>query len=110
MNKRLCLSTAALTLLSPFAAFADDPTGPTVWDGFSGWLAPDWSRDFSATLGVKIWINEWSRDSFISQPAFGPDGELVSRNRYRTGLTRVRDQARTDPSAQRQIQVAVRDR
>jgi len=63
------LSTAALTLLSPFAAFADDPTGPTVWDGFSGWLSPDWSRDFSATLGVKVWINEWSRDSFISQPA-----------------------------------------
>ena len=67
MNKRLCLSTAALTLLSPFVAFADDPTGPTVWDGFSGWLSPDWSRDFSATLGVKVWINEWSRDSFVGQ-------------------------------------------
>ncbi|MGH8478418.1 MAG: hypothetical protein ACREXK_02295 [Gammaproteobacteria bacterium] len=69
MNKRLCLSTAALTLLIPIAAFADEPTGPTVWDGFSGWLSPDWDRDFSATLGVKVWINEWSRDSFISQRA-----------------------------------------
>jgi hypothetical protein len=78
VNKRLCLSTAALTLLSPLAAFADEPTGPTVWDGFSGWLSPDWSRDFSATLGVKVWINEWSRDSFISQPAFGPSGDVVS--------------------------------
>ena len=66
VNKRLCLSTAALTLLSPFAAFADEPTGPTVLDGFSGWLSPDWSRDFSATVGVKIWINDWQRDSFLS--------------------------------------------
>jgi len=66
VNKRLCLSTAALTLLSPVAAFADEPTGPTVWDGFSGWLSPDWSRDFSATVGVKIWINDWQRDSFLS--------------------------------------------
>jgi len=68
------LSTAALTLLSPFAAFADEPTGPTVWDGFSGWLSPDWSRDFSATLGVKVWVNEWSRDSFITQGALGSLG------------------------------------
>ena len=68
VKKKLCLSTAALTLLSPFAAFADDPTGPTVWDGFSGFLSPDWSRDFSATVGVKIWINDWQRDSFITSP------------------------------------------
>jgi len=77
VNKRLCLSTAVLTLLGPVAAFADEPTGPTVWDGFSGWLSPDWSRDFSATLGVKVWVNEWSRDSFISQSAertFDRDG------------------------------------
>jgi len=73
VNKKLRLSTAALTLLSPFAAFADDPTGPTVWDGFSGWLSPDWSRDFSATLGVKVWLNEWSRDSFIKEGALGQD-------------------------------------
>lgn len=65
MNKKLRLSTAALTLLSPFAAFADEPTGPTIWDGFSGFLSPDWSRDFSATVGVKIWINDWQRDSFL---------------------------------------------
>jgi hypothetical protein len=66
VNKRLCLSTAALTLLSPFAAFADEPTGPTIWDGFSGFFSPDWSQDFSATVGVKIWINDWQRDSFLS--------------------------------------------
>jgi hypothetical protein len=66
VKTKLCLSTAALTLLSPFAAFADEPTGPTVWDGFSGWLSPDWSRDFSATVGVKIWINDWQRDSFFT--------------------------------------------
>ena len=74
VNKKLCLSTAALTLLSPFAAFADDPTGPTVLDGFSGFLSPDWDRDFSATLGVKVWLNEWSRDSFISEFALGDAG------------------------------------
>jgi hypothetical protein len=78
VNKRLCLSTAALTLLSPLAAFADEPTGPTVWDGFSGWLSPDWSRDFSATLGVKVWVNEWSRDSFISEGALGVAGDGVA--------------------------------
>jgi len=78
VNKKLCLSTAALTLLSPFAAFADDPTGPTVWDGFSGWLSPDWSQDFSATLGVKIWLNEWSRDSFITQTAIGFDNSIFT--------------------------------
>lgn len=74
VNKKLCLSTAALTLLSPFATFADDPTGPTVWDGFSGFLSPEWDRDFSATLGVKVWLNEWSRDSFISEFALGDAG------------------------------------
>jgi len=77
VNKKLCLSTAALTLLSPFAAVADDPTGPTVWDGFSGFLSPDWDRDFSATLGVKVWVNEWSRDSFISQ-TFSLDDDIVT--------------------------------
>ena len=77
VNKKLCLSTAVLTLLSPFAAFADDPTGPTVWDGFSGFLSPDWSQDFSATLGVKVWVNEWSRDSFIDATV-GLDGDSVT--------------------------------
>ena len=57
-----------MTLLSPFATFAEDPTGPTVWDGFSDFLSPDWSRDFSATVGVKIWINDWQRDSFLFTP------------------------------------------
>jgi len=76
VNKRLCLSTAALTLLSPFAALADEPTGPTVLDGFSGWLSPDWSRDFSATVGVKIWINDWQRDSFLSSGIVTDDIEV----------------------------------
>jgi hypothetical protein len=78
VNKRLCLSTAALTLLSPFAALADEPTGPTVLDGFSGWLSPDWSRDFSATVGVKIWINDWQRDSFLSSGVITPAIEVRS--------------------------------
>ena len=78
VRKKLCLSTAALTLLSPFAAFADDPTGPTVWDGFSGWLSPDWSQDFSATVGVKVWVNEWSRDLFLSQRISLSDSTIVT--------------------------------
>ena len=114
VNKKLCLSTAALTLLSPFAAFADDPTGPTVWDGFSGFLSPDWSRDFSATVGVKVWINDWQRDSFISE---------LQLRRCRCGGTPVvvllSDTApdNKNPTSSRsrslnlaQIQVAVRDR
>ncbi|MGH8587294.1 MAG: hypothetical protein ACREWE_14305, partial [Gammaproteobacteria bacterium] len=87
MNKTLRLSTAALTLLSPFAAFADEPTGPTVWDGFSGWLSPDWSQDFSATVGVKIWISDWQRDSFLSAALVTPgttaapgDVDVISRD------------------------------
>lgn len=80
MKTKLSLSTAALTLLSPLAAFADEPTGPTVLDGFSGWLSPDWSRDFSATVGVKIWINDWQRDSFLSSGiAIGSDEAPVVR-------------------------------
>ncbi len=36
-------------------------------DGFSGFLSPDWERDFSVTLGTKVWLNEWSRErQFIS--------------------------------------------
>jgi hypothetical protein len=67
VNKNLCLSTAVLTLLSPLAAVGDESTGPTIWDGFSGFLSPDWDRDFSATLGVKIWVNDWTRGrAFIS--------------------------------------------
>ncbi|MGH8589114.1 MAG: hypothetical protein ACREXX_07180 [Gammaproteobacteria bacterium] len=67
-----------MTLLSPFAAFADDPTGPTVWDGFSGFLSPDWSRDFSATVGVKIWINDWERATFLSSGIDTPSIETFS--------------------------------
>ncbi|MGQ0592051.1 MAG: hypothetical protein ACT4QB_05210 [Gammaproteobacteria bacterium] len=80
MNKKLRLGTAALTLLSPFAAFADEPTGPTVWDGFSGFLSPDWSRDFSATVGVKIWINDWQRDSFLLNSIVTDDVLVISRD------------------------------
>jgi len=86
VNKRLCLSAAVLTLLSPFAAFADEPTGPTVWDGFSGWLSPDWSQDFSATVGVKIWISDWQRDSFLPSSIVTPGttpapGDVVVQSR-----------------------------
>lgn len=29
-------------------------------------LTPDWRKDFSVTIGVKVWVNEWQRDSFLS--------------------------------------------
>lgn len=35
--------------------------GATIWDGFSGFLSPDWQRDLSATLGVKVWVHDWTR-------------------------------------------------
>jgi hypothetical protein len=78
VNKKFCLSTAALTLLSPLAAVADEPTGPSVWDGFSGFLSPDWDRDFSATLGVKIWVNDWSRNRLFVGKGVITDAPLAA--------------------------------
>lgn len=81
MHKKLWLCIGLASLLTPFAAFAEEqPTQPTVWDGFSGFLSPDWSRDFSASVGVKVWVNEWSRDSFISSGFETSDGAVVAKD------------------------------
>ncbi len=49
-----------------------------MWDGFSGFLTPDWDRDLSVTLGTKVWLNEWSRERrFISNQAITPDFNFV---------------------------------
>lgn len=70
MNKKLRVGTALLSLLSSPVALADEPTGRSVFDGFTGFLAPDWDKDFSLTLGTKVWINEWTLDRFITNPGF----------------------------------------
>lgn len=54
-------------------ANAQEQRSNTVWDGFSGFLQPDWERDFSLTLGVKVWVNEWTRDSFPGRGLRAPD-------------------------------------
>jgi hypothetical protein len=28
---------------------------------------PDWRKDFSVTIGTKVWVNEWQIDRFLSQ-------------------------------------------
>lgn len=79
MNKTMYLGAVALSLLTGPLAFADEAAGgATVWDGFSGFLAPDWDRDLSVTLGTKVWLNEWSRERrFIVSDAFTPEFELI---------------------------------
>ena len=69
MNKLINVGAVALSLLTGPVAFADEAAGrkATVWDGFSGFLTPDWDRDLSVTLGTKVWLNEWSRErAFIA--------------------------------------------
>jgi hypothetical protein len=31
---------------------------------------PDWKKDFSVTIGTKVWLNEWQLDRFFSANAF----------------------------------------
>lgn len=67
MNKLITVGAVALSLLTGPLAFADEaPEGAAVWDGFSGFLTPDWDRDLSVTLGTKVWLNEWSRERAFS--------------------------------------------
>ncbi|MGH9198625.1 MAG: hypothetical protein ACRD1T_23190 [Acidimicrobiia bacterium] len=75
MNKKMYLGSIALSLLTGPLAIADEAVGgPTVWDGFSGFLTPDWDRDFSVTLGTKVWVHEWSRErTFILNRALTPN-------------------------------------
>jgi len=77
MNKKMYLGAVALSLLTAPVALADE-RGATVWDGFSGLLTPDWDRDFSVTLGTKVWLNEWSREralSFTDGPTIEVEGQ-----------------------------------
>ncbi|MGH7946274.1 MAG: hypothetical protein ACREF9_14870 [Opitutaceae bacterium] len=66
MKKNLTISTVAVSLLTAHAALAEEPVGPTIWDGFSGFMSPDWDRDLSVTLGTKVWLNEWSRERALN--------------------------------------------
>lgn len=44
---------------------------------------PDWKKDFSVTIGTKVWLNEWQLDRFFRADAFGtlffppPNNNLV---------------------------------
>jgi hypothetical protein len=57
---------AVLALCINHAVLAQEQRRNTIWDGFTGFFSPDWKKDFSATVGVKIWMNTWRRDSFFT--------------------------------------------
>ena len=83
MKKTLLLCVAVPALFINHAASAQEQTENTVWSGFTGFFSPDWKKDFSATVGVKLWINEWRRDSFFRTSPFFTDGlsvEVLTRD------------------------------
>ncbi len=71
--KTVRIGIVVLGLFLNGGASAEQQRGSTVWDGFSGFLQPDWERDFSLTLGVKVWVNEWTRDTFFFENTQVPD-------------------------------------
>lgn len=71
--KTVRIGIVVLGLFLNGGASAEEPRGNTVWDGFSGFLQPDWERDFSASVGVKVWVNEWTRSTFFSSTVFADD-------------------------------------
>jgi hypothetical protein len=34
-------------------------------ESFSNFFRPNWQEDLSVSVGAKVWMNEWTRDSFI---------------------------------------------
>jgi hypothetical protein len=59
-------SAMVLTLAGGQGALAQEAEEGFV-ESFANFFQPNWERDFSVTVGVKVWLNEWTRDSFISQ-------------------------------------------
>ncbi len=79
MNKLGLKTLTFCALSSATLAFAHDEQADqrwrnTVWAGFDNFFMPDWKQDFSATVGVKLWMNEWRRDQFVIDGAFGSRG------------------------------------
>jgi hypothetical protein len=60
------LSAMVLTLAGGQIAFAQE-------EGETAFSKPDWRKDFSVTIGVKVWVNEWTRDSFPTRSALTSD-------------------------------------
>jgi hypothetical protein len=59
MKKVLSISAIALTLTVAQAVFAQE-------EGEMD-LKPDWRKDFSVTIGTKVWVNEWQLDRFFTE-------------------------------------------
>lgn len=93
------IGMVVLGLFLSGGASAEEQRGNTVWDGFSGFLQPDWEKDFSATLGVKVWVNEWTRDSFPNRALVAPDlsplGIPNTLDTISAGFTSQRPQTQT---------------
>jgi hypothetical protein len=61
----LSIVAATAACLSPPSASAQEAEEGFV-ESFSNFFRPNWEKDFSATVGVKVWMNDWTRDSFLS--------------------------------------------
>ncbi|MGH8615875.1 MAG: hypothetical protein ACREYF_28655 [Gammaproteobacteria bacterium] len=82
--KTVRIGIVLLGLFLNGGASAEEQRGNTVWDGFSGFLQPDWERDFSVTLGTKVWLNEWTRNSFFFE--IGLAGDVLDEVGFPGGL------------------------
>lgn len=79
LKRKNVIRLVALTSLIVQSAHAEENADNTIWSGFSNFFSPNWEEDFSATVGVKVWLNEWRRDSFFSDNVFAntPGGDRV---------------------------------
>jgi hypothetical protein len=59
-------SAMVLTLAGGQEAFAQEAEEGFV-ESFANFFQPNWERDFSVTVGVKVWLNEWERNSFVTR-------------------------------------------
>jgi hypothetical protein len=63
-------SAMVLALAGGQIAFAQE-------EGETAFSKPDWRKDFSVTIGVKVWLNEWQIDRFAQESVFIPFGSQV---------------------------------
>jgi hypothetical protein len=73
MKKTLYISAMALTLTVGQAVLAQEEGKKGFREAFTDFFEPDWEKDFSVTVGVKIWVNEWTRDVFPTRLAIADD-------------------------------------
>lgn len=45
-------------------------------ESFANFFNPNWKKDFSVTIGTKVWLNEWTADSFLTPQTNGTAGGI----------------------------------